>query len=233
MKTVKQMVQKATQEQRALLSNFDADFWAEYVTNYTRYDDYFAMLYKNFVYFDQEETDSIEDVAENFTFRVYNYLLANSKRLSELWRINVVPDDEAYAITENYFMVEEYTGSNGSQSALTSGQRTDINNLQVGSQNSGVVNKVTGFNSSNENTNTTGTSSSGSRNDITQFTKGQETDTSRTTGTDAHNIKRHGSLGVMTADDVIKKHEELWKNTDLFYEFVMREICERFLIIGE
>lgn len=230
MKTVKQMRQSLTTTK--LLSDYTADFWTEYKNNFSSYDDYFVTLYKSFVFFDQEETETVEEVTAHFTHAVENYLRANDKRLSELWRINVVPDDESYSITENYFMQETYSGTNSNQSALTTGQRTDVNNVQVGSQNSENVSKVTAFNSNTENTKDSAKSQVGTRNDIEQFTKGQETDTSISNGTDGHTLTRHGALGVMTVTDVLKKQEDYWKNTMMFYELVFREISERFLMVG-
>lgn len=215
-----------------LLSDYTADFWTEYKNNFSSYDDYFVTLYKSFVFFDQEETETVEEVTAHFTHAVENYLRANDKRLSELWRINVVPDDESYSITENYFMQEIYSGSNSNQSALTTGQRTDVNNTEIGSQNFENVNKVTAYNSSSENMHDSNKSQNGTRNDISQFTKGQETDTSISNGTDGHTLTRHGALGVMTVTDVLKKQEDYWKNTMMFYELVFREISERFLMVG-
>lgn len=231
MKTVKQMYQRANQTQTALLSNYTADFWEEYKSNYDRFDNVFVSLFKSFIYFDQEEDETIEEVTTHFINQVYNWLLMNSKRYSEMWRINVIADNEKYSITDNYYLTETYSGSNSNQGAMISGQRTDINNTQVGSQNTGNVNKVTAFNSNTENTNTSNTQSIGTRQDIEQFTKGQETDTTQSTGSDAHTLTRSGQIGVMTADDVMLKHENFWKSYN-FYMFVFNEIRDKFLLVG-
>lgn len=230
MKTVKQMKQSIPTGK--LLSNYSADFWEEYKNNSTHYDSYFVTLYKSFVFFDQEENETVEQVTNNFINTVENYLRANDKRLTELWRINVVPDDETYSITENYYMKEIYSGNTTSQGSITTGQRTDINNVNVGSQSFENVDKVSAFNGNTESTKASNGSVSSSRNDIDQFTKGQETDTSQSVGTDGHTLTRHGALGVMTVTDVLKKQEDYWKNTQIFYELVFREICEKFLLVG-
>lgn len=232
--TVNEMVKhlQTKEPYEPLLSSYSADFWTEYTTNALEYDNYFNMMFKNFVFFDQEDGDTIDIITNAFTDTVTSYLKINNKRLSELWRINVVPDDESYSITENYYMQETYSGTNSNQSAITTGQRTDINNVQVGSQTTEVLNKVTAFNSGAENTKDSNKATIGTRNDIEQFTKGKETDTSQSTGQDGHTLTRHGALGVMTVTDVLKKQEDYWKNTELFYEFVFKEIAEKFLLLG-
>ena len=284
-------------QKRPLLSNYTAldttlDFWKEYRENYFKYDKYFKMFYKTMCFFDQEEEEELNDVTNNFIDEVKHYLMANDKRLTELWRINVVPDDDSYSITENYYLQESYTGSatndttntigertdtdtassnstlgsrtdtSSGTSANTVGQRTDVNNVEVGNQYTENVNKVTAFNSNTENTKDSTKSEIGTRNDITQFTQGQQTTTeqdartnttgsqtnsdstsatrvsgSQTIGTDnditeTHTMTRHGAIGTMTVTDVLEKQRQFWSNCESFYEFVFKEIATRLLIWG-
>lgn len=226
------MYQRTKELREPLLSNHNAEFWTEYLANYPQFDDVFRGLYKSFEYYDQDRDESVASVQARFTDRVKNWLILNSKRYSELYRIHVVPDDKHNSITDNYYLKETYTGTNSGQGAITTGQRTDVNNTQIGSQNTGVVNKVTAFNSNNENTSTSGTSQNGTRQDIEQFTKGQQTDTSQSSGQDAHTLIREGQIGTMTAQDVMEKQNKFWQTYN-FYMIIFKELELHFLKVGE
>ena len=153
------------------------------------------------------------------------------KRYAELYRIHVIPDDEAYALTNNYELHETYSGTSTGASSTITGQRTDVTYDNIGSQNASNVNKVTGYNSSAENTNDSSDSETGSREDTHQFTKGQEQDTARSQGTDGHTLRRWGNIGVMTIEDILQKHANLWESFS-FYKIVFDDICKNFLLIG-
>ena len=88
-----------------MLSNFagdqDADFWAEYRTNYARYDSVFNRMFNSFFYFMQLEDDSVDEVSDQFRTEVYNHLLMNKKKYEELYRVQVIPDDD-YSLINNY-----------------------------------------------------------------------------------------------------------------------------------
>lgn len=230
MKTIKQISQTLQSDEK-LLSSYNAEWWEFYLTNSNYFDRYFIRKYKSFCYFDQDKNETDEQVKDNFISACYDWLLVNDKRYSELYRINVVPDNENYSITENYFLSETYSGTNGNQSAIINGQRTDVNNVQVGSQNFEELNKTTPFNSGSELETDSTINKSGTRNDITQFTQGQQTTTSNSTGTDGHTLTRHGAIGTMTVDDVLKKHLDVWSGLTAFYDFVMRELSEQYLLV--
>lgn len=215
-----------------LLSNYNAEWWEFYKTNHLFFDRYFARKYASFVYFEQEENDLVMTVREEFEKAVYDLLLTNDKRYSELYRVNVVPDDENYSITENYFLHETYSGSSNGNGAMTSGQRTDINNSQIGNQKFSTLNKTTPFNTGSELESDSTASESGTRNDIATYTQGQQTTTSSTESTDGHTMTRHGAIGTMTVDDVLEKHVNLWSNISSFYDFIFKEICENYLLVG-
>lgn len=233
MYNVKQMLTQNQSDNKKLLSDYSADFWNEYKNNNADYDEYFKTMYKSFVFFDQEDTDTLAQVTDAFRDTVKRYLKANDKRLSELWRINIVEDNEDYSIIENYSRHERYSGTTTEQGAITSGKRNDTTDYKVGDQQIDAVDKVTAFNSNDENVSTSNHSKSGTRNDITNFVKGSETDTTNNLGTNEYSIDAHGAIGTQTADQVIEIHEKYWSNTQLFYEFVFKEIASRFLIIGD
>lgn len=265
---IKQMVinQQSKETYSPLLSNYIADFWTEYKNNAYDYDNYFKTLYKSFIFFDQEDDDTLDSVCSSFTNTIKNYLRANDKRLSELWRINVVADDESYNIAENYYRVDTYTKTASGQNTETngqrtdtrtadgqssdiSGQRTDINDVTMGEQSIRNNDNVTGFNSNDTKRRTQNENSIGSRNDITQFTQGRQQNTASSHGSEnftqgsqqnsstsqnseSYTLESHGAIGTMAVADLLTKNETYWANTLIFYEFVFREIAQKFLMVG-
>lgn len=215
-----------------LLSNFDADFWQEYKDNYAIFDKFYMHLYKTFEYANQDDENmSDSEVQSDFTQDVYMILMKNSKKYAELWRVATIPDDEGYALQNNYDIHETYSGTNASQGSAITGQRTDVTIDETGAQTSSGLNKITGWDSAAENTDNSNTGTIGNREDTHQFTKGQEQDTSRTAGQDAHTLRRYGNAGVMTVDDILRKHVDFWQLFD-FYQLVFNDICSELLLIG-
>lgn len=212
-------------------SSQTVDWWAEYKENYEALDFQFKQQFKTFVFFDQDQDDTDEDIMENWQATIFSWLAMNDKRYAELYRIHVIPDDEAYALTNNYDLHETYSGTSTGASATTTGQRTDVTYDNIGSQNSSNLDKVTGWDSGSENTRDSSNSSVGDREDTHQFTKGQETDTARSQGTDGHTMRRWGNIGVMTIEDILQKHANLWDSFS-FYKIVFDDICKNFLLIG-
>ena len=219
----------------ALLTNFtsnqEVDWWAEYVENFEIFDFQFKQQFSSFVFFDQDPEDSDEDIMEKFGMTVFSWLAMNDKRYSELYRIHVIPDDDAYALTNNYDMHETYSGNSTGASSTISGQRTDVTYDNIGTQNSSNLNKVTGWNSSSENNRDASDTAMGSREDTHQFTKGSEQDTGRTQGTDAHTMRRWGNIGVQSVQDMLTKQSNFWQLFN-FYKIVFDDICKNFLLIG-
>ena len=218
-----------------LLTNFssgqDVDWWAEYVEHFEIFDFQFKQQFKTFIFFDQDPEDTDEEIMDKWGATIFSWLAMNDKRYAELYRIHVIPDDEAYVLTNNYDLHETYSGTNAAQGASITGQRTDVTIDEIGSQNSSNLNKVTGWNSGSENTRDSASSAVGSREDTHQFTKGQETDTSRTQGQDAHTLRRYGNIGVADVDTLLGHHLNFWQLFN-FYKIVFDDICKNFLLIG-
>ena len=231
MKTVKELYQVTKLNEEPLLSDYNAEWWSDYVTNYADFDAMFAKMFKTFVYYDQDSEDTVEDIQEDFTHTVERWLMLNDKRYAELYRIHVIPDDDSYNLAYNYDRHETYSGNNNVAGSSITGQRTDVTIDNIGSQNSAGLNKVTGWNSGTENTRDSNEDAVGSRQDTHQFTKGQEQDTSRTQGTDAHTSHIFGNIGVTTVDDMLKKHSDFWQVFN-FYQIIFNDICKNFLLIG-
>ena len=237
MKTVKDLykMSKEALVPYPLLTSYspagEIDWWNDYRENFSVFDEQFMRQFKTFVFFDQESDETDDDIMANWQSTLYSWMMMNDKRYAELYRIHVIPDDEAYALTNNYDLHETYSGTNSGQGAMTSGQRTDINYDNTGSQNSANLNKVTGWNSSSENASDSNTATVGSREDVHQFTKGQQTDTSQTQGQDSHTLRRYGNIGVMTIEDMLQKHDNFWQLFN-FYKIIFDDICKNFLLIG-
>lgn len=237
MKTVKELLKIAIDKEETLFPEFDSDWWTGIYNSDTSedIDILFTRYYANYEFY-----SSIEDLFDEYTdnealldFRraVYALFMKNDKKYTELYRIHTIPDNEAYELTNNYDMHETYSGSNSLAGSSITGQRTDVTIDQMGEQEMSNLNKVTGYNSSAENTNDSSNSATGSREDTHQFTKGQEQDTSRTQGTDTHTLRRYGNIGVMTVDDLLRKHTDFWLVWD-FLQVIFDDICRDYLLIG-
>ena len=122
--TVNDMYKDARSSNAPLLSNYEAPFWSEYVSDFSNYDRVFNRLYKSFEYFLQEEDDSVSECRSNFTEDVKCLLIANSKKYSELYRTYKI-DDEVYSLTDNYDVTESYSGNKATSIESKLGSRTD------------------------------------------------------------------------------------------------------------
>lgn len=122
--TVNDMYKDARSSNAPLLSNYEAPFWSEYVSDFSNYDRVFNRLYKSFEYFLQEEDDSVLECRSNFTEDVKCLLIANSKKYSELYRTYKI-DDSIYSLTDNYDVTETYSGNKLTAIESRLGSRTD------------------------------------------------------------------------------------------------------------
>lgn len=231
MKTIKELYDYSKQLNAPLLSDYNSEWWQVYLADYSNFDQIFSQLYKSFEFYDQDCTDTIEDIYDRFRLTIRNWLLINDKRYAELWRVHVIEDDDSYSITNNYDRHEEYSGAVSSASNTIEGARTDIDIDQIGEQNQAGLNNVIGWNSDAENANDSNTSTMGNREDIKQFTKGRQQNTNAANGADSHTSRIYGNIGVSTVDDMLKKHTDYWQAFN-FYMIIFTDICDQFLLIG-
>ena len=215
------------------------EWWQDLYTSgsYQAIDELFARLYYSFLFYDPVGLDLSEDYTDeealqSFYQAVLELFFKNKKKYTELYRIETIPDDEAYALTNNYDLHETFSGNDATQGAVISGQRTDVTYDNIGSQSSAGQNNVTGWNSNSENEQDANTGTIGSRNDTHQFTKGQETDTNRTQGQQSHTLRRFGNIGVMTIQDMLEKQKNVWLPWS-FLQIVFDDICSEYLLIGD
>ena len=240
MRTIKEIYKYDRDNDHSLLpllsETEDFDWWNNIYTDGTHefIDELYARLYNSYKFYtiyDDNDYDA-ERASEDFRYAVFELFAKNNKKYTELYRIEVIPDDDAYALTNNYDLHETYSGSNAAQGASTTGQRTDVTIDETGSQTSSGLNKITGWNSASENTDNSNTGAMGSREDTHQFTKGQETDTSRSQGTDSHTLRRYGNIGVMTIQDMLEKQKNVWLPWS-FLQIIFDDICKEYLLIGD
>lgn len=230
LKTVNDMW-KYNKEQTSpkLLSDYGADFWKEYRDNAARYDAIFRRCFLSFKYFLQEPGETIAEITENFTTDVYNHLLMNDKKYSELYRIYVV-DDEKYSLLDNYDMEEKLEKDTTENRTNQYGQRSDSTSNTVGAQSNSTTNTVAPYNSNTFQNDSSSSQSLGSRSDSGSLTKGAQTDQLAMIGSEDYTLTRKGNIGVMTGTDMLVKHDKYWQTYE-FYMYIFKDICRELLLV--
>jgi hypothetical protein len=112
-------------DNKMMLSPYPSDFWKPYRDNNGYFDRRFMTLFKSWYPYEQETDEGRESVADDFRYDVYAHLMANDKRYSELFRINTIPDNEAYSLTNNVDYTETYGETNGRDVTFNKGSQTD------------------------------------------------------------------------------------------------------------
>lgn len=159
MTTIKEMRAITKAAAQPLLSDYPSDFWADYRTNYEKWDAAFARRYASFYYYAQDDENSDETPAirtTDFTEAVYMHLWFNDKKYTELYRLLKVNDMEitnSYNITTTETRNESMTGEN-------------VKGTETENRTNTAESTATGNTSNNETT--------GARHDSTTFSKGEE-----------------------------------------------------------
>ena len=251
LKTVKEMYESAVSKDTALLSTYGGDFWNEYIQNHKEYDRLFMRMFKSFIYFLQDGSESIDVVLTNFIEDVKLHLMVNSKKYSELYRTYVVNDAD-YMLLDNYNVKESMNKQNSYEGSDVLGKRDDVTNdtigaittnttSTIGEQTNSEIKKVSPYDSNNFN-NESGTDSNfGTRSDSGNtttnehtdnltFTKGQQTDSHNNNSTESYELTRKGNIGVQTGADMLKKHDSFWTSYE-FYTMIFKDICKELLLV--
>ena len=238
-----------------MLSDFtiagqEVDFWAEYRTNYARYDSVFNRMFNSFWPFMQQDME-LSDAVSAFRDDVYNHLLINAKKYDELFRVQVIPDED-YSLINNYDMQEimdkdvtdnqdnEY-GQRIDSGSFTKGSRTDSGTQTKGQQTDHNTESVAPYDSVSFSPDKYIEMLSGSRLDVTGFTEGQQIDSSSNTKgsqkddldrtyTEDYTLHRVGNIGVQTVSDMLAKHIKVWSMWE-FYEYIFKEISKDLLLL--
>lgn len=214
-----------------MLSNYPADFWSDYIANHSRYDSIFRRMYKSYVYFMQEKDDEIADISADFKEDVYNHLLINHKKYSELYRINQISDDE-YSLLNNYNITEKMDRDTTKDNDNSYGARSDTTSNNIGQQTSNSTDKVSPYDTETLYNDSSNSTIMGARFDDGTYNKGSQDDELRETATEDYTLTRVGNIGVMTATDMLDKHYRYW-NMYEFYTMIFRDICKELLLVGE
>ena len=252
---VKDMYEQSKDDNKPLLSNYGGagSFWAGYKSNHEHFDRLFMRKYTSLIPLDQDYASGVDEVTDEFRAECYAWLLANDKRYTELFRVNNIPDNDAYSLTNNV----DYTETTSRDVIFDKGEQE---NTLDGETNYGqqVVDddKEFNFNTTNSEGSTT-TQSTSAYNDsgytptdksvqeINGYTDTQdnsmtygahkdERDDTMTEGarhdvTDEDiTIHKVGNMGVQTVDDMLKKHWENWSMFD-FYGLIFEDIAKNLL----
>ena len=215
-----------------MLSNFsiagaEDDFWSDYRTNHTNYDRVFNRMFNSFKPFMQDEDAELSDVVDAFRQDVYDHLLINQKKYEELYRVQVIPDED-YSLINNYDMQEimdkdvtdnqdntygqrsdsgSFTkGSRQDSGSFTKGSRTDNTTNGIGQQTNTKTSTVAPYNSDTFANNTQDTEQMGSRSDTIGFTEGQQLDSS--SFTEGQQLDSSSSTKGQQKDDLDRTYTE-------------------------
>lgn len=164
--TIKDIYKQNKSDDTPMLSDYESRFWLIYVTQYQHLDRIFMRRYESFFPMDQD--GDVVEISDTFRDDVYAWLLMNDKRYSELYRVNVI-DDENYSLTNNYDMTEtlerteDITGERVKGSETISDQGSNIYGAQtvgtetetvMGSQENGTSETINKGEQENETENT-------------------------------------------------------------------------------
>lgn len=231
-------------------TGYENDFWSDYRSNYARYDSVFNRMFNSFWPFMQQDME-LSDAVTAFRDDVYNHLLINAKKYDELYRVQVIPDED-YSLVNNYDMQEimdkdvtdnqdnEY-GQRSDSGSYTKGSRQDSTSNTTGEQTTTNTHKVAPYDSSNYAEDAQDTTVAGQRLDSVSFTEGQQLDSSSSTKgsqtdnldrtyTEDYTLHRVGNIGVQTVSDMLQKHIKVWSVWE-FYEYIFKEICKDLLLL--
>lgn len=158
-----------------LLSDYPADFWADYRENYEKWDAAFARRYASFFYYAQDDENTSETPelrTADFTEAVYMHLWFNDKKYTELYRLLKLNDMEivnSYNVTatetrnetrngenvkgketEQRTNTAESTATGNTSNNETIGARHDSNTFSKGEESAETINKVSPYDTDGE-----------------------------------------------------------------------------------
>lgn len=256
---VKDLYKKAADLNTELLSNYvpsllpAEDFWSDYRTNHAYFDKYFMKKYASLIPMDQEDASDLASLLTAWKYDVQSLLIVNKKRYTELFRVNTIPDNDAYSLTNNVDYTEttgrDVTFNKGQQQNVLDGETNygqqvvdDDKSLQyntTNSQGSTTTNSTSAYNDSSYTpTDKSETSVNGytdvEDNSMTYGAHKDERDDTYTEGarrdTTDEDIVVHkvGNMGVQTVDTMLMGHVNVWENFK-FYDLIFEDIAKNLL----
>lgn len=216
---VEDMYKYAKQNSLKLLSDYPADFWIDYISNYDKYDKQFMRMYKSYRYYMQnpydKDNETIADITDDFIEAVYMHLKMNNKKYTELYKLNVL-NDSTISPLDDYSMTEIMDRT------IVNGAREDSNDETLGTKTDTSTNQIEGFNStdfddSNKTTNVYGQQLNGNT-----FNKGEQENT------DDYTLTKKGSMN--NPYENINKFKSVWNNYE-FMNYIFKNICADLLLV--
>ena len=248
--TVEDMYNKSIESGSKLFPLLNLDFWNGYSENSEIFDRRFCNLYSSFFYYAQRENDAVESVLQKFKDYVGDFLYFNSKKYSELYRINNI-SDTAYSITDNYSTTEtlkentnassEVIGEKANTETTSYGSRQDNSSTTLGSQTNTTTDKISTYDSEDfynktntedslsERTDST-SSNIGEHTDTTTSNSGEQTNTTNETSTESYTLTKKGNIGVKTVSEILNEHNNFWISFS-FYDRIFKDICSECLLV--
>lgn len=236
--TINEMYQYTKENNTKLLSEYSADWWNDYKTNYTRYDKLFARLYSSFRYFYQNKDSQLATLTTDFTDEVYNHLMLNAKKYEELYRVNVL-DDNAYSFLDNFKVTEtmdkdSVSGARNDTTTTTEDDRQDVTTSVIGGKTDNVEHQVSAFNSSTYQQGNKDITTLAQQTNTDTFDKGEQITTEALqkgsqTDTEDYTLTKSGNLGYTSNAEHIKEHIGVWTEFE-FYAHIFSDICVELLL---
>ena len=258
--TIKDIYDYRREDNSPMLSPFepagDIDFWKPYRDNFPYFDRLFMKKYRSWFPMDQE--GDIEEVAVDFAYDVKSWLMINTKRYAELYRIETIPDDEKYSLTDNVYEHEVVETDFGKKVTFNKGEQEikDEGSIDYGlhetetgvTQNLGATEKTTenstsAFNESTytpvdksvvsddaiENGTTTEFSDKAHKDETANTrTDGAREDTTEDSGTETVTRDRAGNIGTVTVPKIFEDQKNFWQDF-AFFDFIFSEITRELL----
>lgn len=228
---VEDMYKYAKQNSLALLSDYSADFWTDYVANSTKYDKQFMRMYKSYRYYMQnpydKDNETLADITEDFIDAVYMHLKMNDKKYSEIYRMNVL-NDSTLSPLNDYNITETMDGTKMFAGTFTDGQRSDSSSDTLGSRTDTVVDEIEGFNSTGFDNSDRTTNTSGQQINSGSRTKGSQTNTDNHVEDNDYTLTKTGH--TQNPYDTLKKFKAVWSDFD-FMNYIFKNICAELLLV--
>ena len=249
--TVKDMYNKSVESGSKLFPLLNLDFWNDYSKNSEIFDRRFCNLYSSFYFYLQKDDATVEFILQKFKDYVSDFLYFNSKKYSELFRINNI-SDEVYSITDNYNTTEtlernntntsnEVIGEKADTETTSYGSRHDNSSTTLGSQTNTTTDKVSTYDSEDfynktntedslsERTDST-SSNIGEHTDTTTSNSGEQTNSTNQTSIETYTLTKKGNIGVKTVSEILNEHDNFWDSFS-FYDRIFKDICSECLLV--
>ena len=249
--TVKDMYNKSVESGSKLFPLLNLDFWNDYSKNSEIFDRRFCNLYSSFYFYLQKDDATVEFILQKFKDYVSDFLYFNSKKYSELFRINNI-SDEVYSITDNYNTTEtlernntntsnEVIGEKADTETTSYGSRHDNSSTTLGSQTNTTTDKVSTYDSEDfynktntedslsERTDST-SSNIGEHTDTTTSNSGEQTNSTNQTSIETYTLTKKGNIGVKTVSEILNEHNNFWDSFS-FYDRIFKDICSECLLV--